>query len=148
MKINYLELLNEKKYFSWTPKFICQDSTETSQLIANYQQQAGQGVKIKINEQLSIVIFTFVLRGYITQVSDGDNYARISGLPYVSTTIGAVSFGQFSYGVTASRESAPNGNVTGSVIQVLTQRAGMDRWVADSEHLAIINGGGFYFTEG
>lgn len=148
MKINYLELLNEKRYFNWIPYLVCLDSDETSQLIVNYEQRSGTGTKIKINDTTSLVIFTFTMRCYITQVSDGDNYARIAGLPYVSTTIGAVSFGQFSYGVTASRESAPNGNVTGSVIQVLTQRAGMDRWVADSEHSAIINGGGFYFTEG
>ena len=147
MKINYLELLNEKKYFNWTPKFVCQDSTETSQLIANYQQQTGQGVKIKINELLSIVIFTFVLRGYITQVSDGDNYARIGGLPYIASSYGAVSFGQFSYGVDSSRTSAPNGQVNGNSIQVLTQRSGMDRWVAYPNNLAIISGGGYYFTQ-
>lgn len=147
MKINYLELLNEKKYFGWTPKFICQEPTETNQLIANYQSQIGRGVKIKVDEQVSIVIFTFALRGYITQVSDGDNYARIGGLPYASMSYGAVSFGQFSYGVDSSRTSAPNGQVDGNSIQVLTQRSGMDRWVAYPNNLAIISGGGYYFTQ-
>lgn len=145
MKINYLELLNEKKYFSWTPKFICQEPTETNQLIANYQSQIGRGVKIKVDEQVSIVIFTFALRGYITQVSDGDNYARIGGLPYAATDYGSVSFGQFSFGIDITRD-APLGMLSSQSIYIKTQRGGMDRWVAYPNDKCIIYGSGFYFT--
>lgn len=135
----------QTEIFEWTPKFACYDATETAQISVRYEQQSGRGCKIRIKENFSIVFITFNIRAFIDAVSDGNNYARISGLPYAAMDNGAMSFGQFSFGINNSNP-APSGNFSGKTVQILTQRGGMDRWVATPSSRTIINGSGFYFT--
>ena len=139
-------LKGEKETFNWTPKLTCYDSSETSQMQVDYEQQSGRGCKIRIKEGFSIVFITFNIRAFIEAVSPGNNYSRIGGLPYGAMDYGAMSFGQFSFG-TNSNNPAPSGNFAGKTIQVLTQRSGMDRWVATPSSRTIITGSGFYFTQ-
>lgn len=138
-------LQGEKETFNWTPKLACYDSNETSQMQVRYEQQSGYGCKIRIKENFSIVFVTFNIRAFIDVVSDGNNYARISGLLYGAMDYGSMSFGQFSFGINNSNP-APSGNFAVKTIQVLTQRSGMDRWVATPNSRTIITGSGFYFT--
>ena len=138
-------LKGEKETFNWTPKLTCYDSSETSQMQVDYEQQSGRGCKIRIKEGFSIVFITFNIRAFIKAVSPGNNYSRIGGLPYGALDLGALNFGQFSFGIDNSHP-APSGNFSGKAIQVLTQRSGMDKWVATPTSRTIINGSGFYFT--
>lgn len=139
------KLQGEKETFNWTPKLICYDAAETSQMQVNYEEQTGRSCKIRIKEGFSIVFITFNIRAFIEAVSSGNNYSRIGGLPYGALDLGALNFGQFSFGIDNSNP-APSGNFSGQAIQVLTQRGGMDRWVATPSSRTIITGSGFYFT--
>ena len=139
------KIKGEKETFNWTPSLICHDAGETSQMQVNYEQQTGRGCKIRIKEGFSIVFITFNVRAFIEAVSSGNNYSRIGGLPYSAMDLGALTFGQFSFGIDNSHP-APSGNFSGKAIQVLTQRGGMDKWVATPSSRTIINGSGFYFT--
>lgn len=145
MKINCLEVLKEKEKFEWIPILACHNSEETKQMQVEYNIQNGKGCKIKIEEGFSLVFIVFSISCVISALSDGDNYAKISGLPYAATDYGSVSFGQFSFGINITKD-APLGMFSSQSIYIKTQRGGMDRWVAYPNDKCIIYGSGFYFT--
>lgn len=145
-------LKNEREFFEWTPEFSCQ--TESEAPTATYNEQFGYGCKIKLNNEVSIVFVTFVIYGYIKQISTGNNYATIKGLPYsqsLSYGYSCINFQTFMNGIDTTH-NIPTGRFSSKSILIQnatppTRGAAVEKWVASENNEVRIFGSGFYFTK-
>lgn len=143
------KLKGEKQFFEWTPTLSC--LTESEALTVEYTRQTGYGCKIKINDSISIVFVECFIRGSITAVSSGNNYATIKGLPYknsLSNSCPSFNFNNFYKGIDTSH-SIPTGFINNKIIRVqdstnTARGAAVEKWVTCTNFE--ITGSGFYFT--
>lgn len=142
------KVLNEQntEYFEWTPKLSCLTSSEAPTV--EYTVRKGHGCKIRINDILSIVFVQCFIRGNITAVSSGNNYASIEGLLHsqaLSYGYPSFIFNDFCQGINLNHP-IPTGFINNKRIQIQNGNRGasVEKWIVCSSFE--IQGSGFYFT--
>lgn len=140
----YNSLSSLSTYDTWTPTLTCVTASEAPTV--TYTSRQGHYTKIKISENMSIVFVDCYIRGNITAVSSGNNYAVIAGLPYTASTgTGSCLFSMFYRGVTFA-SPMPTGYFTSKLIRIQngTRGSSSEHWAVGDNFL--IEGSGFYFT--